>query len=240
MSTDLGWPEVGLRLTLTVLAGLVVGLDRERRGRPAGLRTTVLVCLAASVSMIQANLLLPTNGKTDGSFATLDLMRLPLGILTGMGFIGAGAILKKNDIVVGITTAATLWFTTVIGLCFGGGQIALGIASLAIGVVVLRTFKSLEHLLRQEQTASLTVSGTASVSPEQEIRAALLADGFNVASPRVRYDRDQAKWTLTCEVRWWSPHTDAPSPPVVEALSRRAGICVVEWTPIGKTGGAFD
>jgi putative Mg2+ transporter-C (MgtC) family protein len=240
MPTYLGWQEIGLRLTLTVIAGLVVGLDRERRGRPAGLRTTVLVCLAASVSMIQANLLLPTSGKTDGSFATLDLMRLPLGILTGMGFIGAGAILKKNDIVVGITTAATLWFTTVIGLCFGGGQIALGIASLAIGVVVLRTFKSLEHLLRQEQRASLTVSGTASALPEQEIRAALLAGGFYLASPSVRYDRDQEKWTLTCEVRWWSPHTDAPSPSVVEELSRRAGICVVEWTPIGKTSGAFD
>jgi MgtC family len=70
MPTFLGWQEVGLRLALTVVAGLVVGLDRERRGKPVGLRTTVLVCLAASVSMIQANLLLPTSGKTDGSFAT--------------------------------------------------------------------------------------------------------------------------------------------------------------------------
>ena len=174
MPTHLGWQEIGLRLTLTVLAGLVMGLDRERLGRPAGLRTTVLVCLAASVSMIQANLLLPTNGKTDGSFATLDLMRLPLGILTGMGFIGAGAILKKGDLVVGITTAATLWFMTVVGLCLGGGQLALGIAAFAIGMVVLKTFKSLEHLLRHQQTASLSVAGTTSGLAEPELRACAL------------------------------------------------------------------
>ena len=68
----------------------------------------------------------PTTGKPTDSFVTLDLMRLPLGILTGMGFIGAGAILKKGDIVLGVTTATTLWFVTVLGLCFGGGQWILG------------------------------------------------------------------------------------------------------------------
>ena len=87
MSTTLGWKEIGLRLLLTVIAGVLVGIDRGIHGRPVGLRTTVLVCLAASISMIQANVLLPMIGKTDGSFVTLDLMRLPLGILTGMGFI---------------------------------------------------------------------------------------------------------------------------------------------------------
>jgi putative Mg2+ transporter-C (MgtC) family protein len=56
-----------------------------------------------------------------------DLMRLPLGILIGVGFIGGGAILRRDDIVVGVTTAATLWLVTVIGLCLGGGQLALGL-----------------------------------------------------------------------------------------------------------------
>src|SRR5262249_683836 len=128
MPVYLGWEAVALRLLLTVVAGTLIGLDRGRHGRPVGLRTTLLGCLAASGSGIQAKLLMPTSGKSAESFVTLDLMRLPLGILTGMGFIGAGAILKKDDIVVGVTTAATLWFTTVVGLCFGGGQIGLGLA----------------------------------------------------------------------------------------------------------------
>ena len=126
MSPHLDWQEIALRLALTVVAGTLVGLDRGRHGRPAGLRTTLLVCLASAVSKIQTNLLLPTTGKPTDSFVTLDLMRLPLGILTGMGFIGAGAILKKGDIVLGVTTATTLWFVTVLGLCFGGGQWILG------------------------------------------------------------------------------------------------------------------
>lgn len=66
------------------------------------------------------------SGKVPGSFAVLDLMRLPLGILTGMGFIGAGAVFRKDGLVSGVTTAAMLWFVTIIGLCFGGGAMWVG------------------------------------------------------------------------------------------------------------------
>jgi uncharacterized membrane protein YhiD involved in acid resistance len=112
MSPELHWPAIAFRLVLTVLGGGLLGADRSRTGHPAGLRTTLLVAMAASVSMIQMNLLLPTNGKPADSYAVMDLMRLPLGILTGVGFIGAGAIVRKGDLVLGITTAATLWFAT--------------------------------------------------------------------------------------------------------------------------------
>ena len=77
--------------------------------------------------MIQANLLISNAGRPADSFVTMDLMGLPLGILAGMGFIGGGVILKRENLVIGVTTAATFWFVTVLGLCFGGGQIALGI-----------------------------------------------------------------------------------------------------------------
>jgi hypothetical protein len=90
MALTLGWPEIALRLALTLLAGALIGLDRDVHGRPAGLRTTLLVCLAASVAMLLANSLLDTVGKAPTSFVNLDLMRLPLGILTGVGFIGGG------------------------------------------------------------------------------------------------------------------------------------------------------
>ena len=126
MPINLDWQHVLLRLLLTVTAGLVIGFNRGEHGRPAGMRTTLLVGLAASLSMIQANLLLNSVGKTQDSFVVLDLMRLPLGILSGMGFIGAGAILRKDNLVLGVTTAATLWFTTMMGLCFGGGQLGFG------------------------------------------------------------------------------------------------------------------
>ena len=99
MTANIQWQEIALRLALSFVAGAVIGINRSEHGRPAGLRTTLLVCLAASIAMIQTNLLLATSGKPSTSFVTLDLMRLPLGILSGMGFIGAGTILS-----------ATTWF----------------------------------------------------------------------------------------------------------------------------------
>ncbi len=137
MPLNLSWQEIALRLALAFAAGGLIGFNRTEHGRPAGLRTTILVCLAACVSMIQVNLLLPLAGRHPDSFVMNDLMRLPLGILTGMGFIGGGAILRKGDLVLGVTTAATLWFVTVIGLCIGGGQLGLGIAGTLIGMLVL-------------------------------------------------------------------------------------------------------
>jgi putative Mg2+ transporter-C (MgtC) family protein len=97
----LRWEDIALRLVLTVIAGSLIGINRSEGGHPAGQRTTLLVSLAASIAMIQANLLMAVSGKTTESFAVLDLMRLPLGILTGMGFIGAGAILRRGDLVHG-------------------------------------------------------------------------------------------------------------------------------------------
>src|ERR1700733_12134943 len=137
MPLNIGWRDIALRLALTLVAGILIGVNRSEHGHAAGLRTTLLVCLAASLSMLQVNLLLPMAGKTSSSFAVMDLMRLPLGILSGMGFIGAGAIVRKDNFVHGLTTAATIWFVTVIGLCFGGGQIALGAVGSAIGIGIL-------------------------------------------------------------------------------------------------------
>ena len=108
--------------------------------------------------MLQANLLLAMGGRKPDSFVMLDLMRLPLGILCGIGFIGAGAILRRGDMVHGVTTAATLWFVTVMGLCFGGGQLGLGLAVLAIGLFVLVMLKWFEDRIRSEHHATLVLS----------------------------------------------------------------------------------
>src|SRR6202012_6189657 len=123
MPLTLSWPEIAIRLALAAFFSSVIGLNRDERGHPAGLRTTRLVCLAATFAQLQANLLRTTAGKTPSSFSVLDLERLPLGILSGIGFIGAGVIMKRDhDAINGVTTAATIWLVTVLGLLFGGGQ----------------------------------------------------------------------------------------------------------------------
>jgi putative Mg2+ transporter-C (MgtC) family protein len=151
------WEDIALRLILTMIASGIIGFDRDVRGHAAGLRTTMLVGLAASVAMIQANILLAIGGKTTTSFGVMDLMRLPLGILTGVGFIGGGAILRRGELVTGVTTAATLWVTTVIGLCLGGGQLALGIAATTLAVITLLILKRIERRIHARSAPCLSL-----------------------------------------------------------------------------------
>jgi putative Mg2+ transporter-C (MgtC) family protein len=152
------WDDITLRLVLTMVAGGIIGFNRGVRGEAAGLRTTILVGLAASVAMIQANILLSVGGRTADSFGMMDLMRLPLGILTGVGFIGAGAILRRGNLAIGVTTAATLWVITVIGLCFGGGQLGLGISATLLGLITLWGLKWVDMRIPREQRALLVIN----------------------------------------------------------------------------------
>ena len=229
MPLELSWREVGLRLSLSVLAGALIGANRERRRRAAGLRTTTLVTLAAAVAMIQANLLLPQTGKTPGSFVVLDLMRLPLGILSGIGFIGAGAILKKGDTVHGVTTAATIWFVTVIGLCFGGGQLSLGAAAVGLALLVLWGFKWLEQHSVQDRRATLTLLAEAGSISGEDLSATLAAEGFQVAACSTEWSnhRGNRKWTF--DLHWRARSDSQDAAPLAKRLSAHPGVIAVKW-----------
>src|SRR5690242_6529479 len=99
----------------------------------------------------------------------MDLMRLPLGILTGVGFIGGGAILRRGDLVTGVTTAATLWVVTVIGLCLGGGQLILGCVATVLTVATLWVLKQVERKVPRELRAEIVVMAAADGKAVQEI-----------------------------------------------------------------------
>jgi putative Mg2+ transporter-C (MgtC) family protein len=100
-------------------------------------------------------------------------MRLPLGILTGVGFIGGGAILRRGSLIVGVTTAATLWYVSVVGLCFGGVQMLLGWLATAIGVVVLWGLRLVENIMSFEQHASLALTLDQNGPDEKQIQRRL-------------------------------------------------------------------
>ena len=228
-----GWKDIAIRLALTVLAGILVGINRSEHGRPAGLRTTLLVCLAASVAMIQANLLLDMSGKRPDSFIVLDLMRLPLGILSGMGFIGAGTILRRDNLVVGITTAATLWFVTVLGLCFGGGQLVLGSVALVIGLIVLWGLQWFERRLPRDRHATLILTLGPDHPTEPEVIERLHAAGFRVVAQGIGYDAAVGRRELCCAVCWRSRSDEPPDPAFLSELSRVPGVSKLRWTPQG-------
>lgn len=231
MPLTIGWHDVAQRLALTFVAGALIGFNRDEHGRPAGLRTTILVCLAASVAMIQVNVLLPTVGKAANSFVVLDLMRLPLGILSGMGFIGGGAILRRSNLVLGVTTAATLWIVTVIGLCFGGGQLALGIVATIIGLIVLWGLKLAERHIHQDCRGVLVLVKEADGPIEAELLSQLQAAGIRVIGESVTYS-DQARCSeIQYGLRWRATREQTAPPAFLGEFATRPGVRRLQWKP---------
>lgn len=234
MPVHVTWQAIAIRLALTVAAGALLGIDRSKHEHPAGLRTTLLVTLAASVAMIQMNLLMPTSGKSPSSFGVMDLMRLPLGILTGVGFIGGGAILRRGDMVIGVTTAATMWFATVIGLCMGGGQLILGCVGTAIGCIVLWNLKWVEAQLHRTERASLAVTTARGALSETEFRSMLSQGGISVKTLGVvLHSAPEPLQTFECEVRWQPTKTQGRAPEVLRAIEERPGLISITWKPVG-------
>ena len=165
------------------------------------------------------------------SLVTLDLMRLPLGILSGMGFIGGGAILKRGDIVHGVTTAATLWFVTVMGLCFGGGQMALGLELLALALFVLWGLKWVELRFVEERRATLTLAMSEHGPDEHEIRRKLGGARFEVIRCAIDRDNAAARHSLELDVRWRARAREESLPPLVAELSGHVGVLALKWDP---------
>jgi len=231
MSTILTWHEIALRLLLTFLAAGVIGFNRDERGRSAGLRTNLLVALAACIAMIEANELINSAGKPGNSFVVMDIMRLPLGILDGIGFIGAGAIIKRGEMVVGVTTAATLWFVTVMGLCFGGGQTGLGLVSFALGFVILVTLKKIENEMPRQQSATLKLTVSTEGPDQPEIEALLKRAGIAPQSLSLSYNSspDGGK-AFGWKVQWKEKGEHASPPPIIRELSRHPGVRGLEFT----------
>ena len=139
---ELSFVTVLLRLLLAVLCGGAVGLERERKGRPAGFRTHILVCVGASLCMMTNQYLLQFIGSTDTA-------RLGAGVLTGISFLGAGTIMVTGQRQVkGLTTAAGLWASAAMGLAIGVGFYEAALLACAVIFIVER---ALQNVSRQRQ-----------------------------------------------------------------------------------------
>ncbi|MGA8443529.1 MAG: MgtC/SapB family protein [Candidatus Sulfotelmatobacter sp.] len=231
MPITLTWQAITLRLVLTAVCAGVLGVDRDERGRPAGFRTNLLVGLAACLAMIQANWLLNSNGRPPDSFVTMDIMRLPLGILSGIGFIGGGAILRRGDLAVGVTTAATIWFVTVMGLCFGGGQLGLGLVGFALGFLVLAGMKKIEIRIPRRHSGTLAITVAADGPTQSEIATLLSQAGLFGTQPTVNAENSPgANRVYGWKVEWKGKHEDADLPAAVQELTTLPAIRKLEFT----------
>ena len=232
MSPVLTWGDVLLRLFVSLLAGAVIGINRGGQGKPAGLRTMMLVCLAGALAMILSNYLLATIGKGAGSFVQIDPMRLPLGVLTGVGFIGAGAIIQRSEFVVGVTTAATLWFVTIVGLCIGAGHIVLGIVATALGLGVLWGLVFVEGLLPRDLRATLTIAAAGDWRCERELVDRLRAAGYHVTGHTVALSDNGRRRELSFVLHWRGRLDELRPPEFLAESVRQDGVASLRWEPV--------
>jgi putative Mg2+ transporter-C (MgtC) family protein len=148
-----------IKILIAALIGGIIGLERETVKRPAGFRTHILVCVAAAMIM-DVNLQIANN------YAQVDPTRLGAQVISGMGFLGAGTIIKEGASVKGLTTAAGLWAVACLGLAVGSGYIFIAVWAMLIMLLTLKTFSSVEkHLARGRRIVELNVY--SDLSPER-------------------------------------------------------------------------
>ena len=168
--------EVIGNLALAWAAGSLIGLERTYNGRVAGFRTHALVSLAAAVAMTLAYLPVLRAGSFPAGTVLLDPSRVAQGVMTGVGFIGAGVIFKEGVTVQGLTTAASVWTTAAIGQLFGMGLWAPAAAATIIVLIILIVQRRIEGLVPSRALGLATLRFEADKAPSEAQLNALLGD----------------------------------------------------------------
>lgn len=151
---EFDWVEISLRIALAALAGMALGANRWLHHKSAGVKTHGLVAIGAAVA-VMAVMPMDLVGEEGVSTSADAVSRVLQGLLTGIGFLGAGVIVHKSNEkrVQGLTTAASIWITTLIGAAFGMGHLNLGIVTVVAAGIVLLVGNTLERLVGERFAA---------------------------------------------------------------------------------------
>ncbi len=173
--------DLGAKMLVAVLAGGAIGFERQIAGKPAGLRTNILICVGSALLMdLSINI-----GSVWGVGHVGDPARLAAQVVTGIGFIGAGTIMQGGGTITGLTSAATLWVVAAIGLATGAGFYVEALGVTLTVMVVLAGLGRLEHgLLRLPRSMSVTIRAKPGF-PEEAIRELLKREGLRVTQSKM-------------------------------------------------------
>lgn len=189
-----------IRLLVAAALGSVIGLERERLDRGAGLRTHALVATASALVMIVSAF-----GFTDVIEAgriVLDPSRVAAQVVSGIGFLGAGTIIFRKNAVRGLTTAASIWAVAAIGLACGGGLYFPAAATTAILLTILLALKPIERLFFGRKRAwLLTVHARARAGLLAALEASLRENGFHLSRMQLESDKADQEITIRLELR---------------------------------------
>ncbi|HYE46593.1 MAG TPA: MgtC/SapB family protein [Caulobacter sp.] len=187
------WPVVG-----SIVAGAVIGFEREYRSSPAGFRTHILVSLSSALLMLAAVHQVRWLSDTPFEIIRIDPVRMAHGILTGIGFLGAGVIFRQGFNIRGLTTAASLWITCSLGILFGVGFYVLAVIGAAATVVVLAAVRLTEARLPQRSFFEVVIryrrGPTATLDRYREV---LSAQGLAPGPVSVELDEQGATFSAS-------------------------------------------
>lgn len=201
--------DTGLPIMASLITGILIGLDREVMGKPAGLRTHALVALAATLlTLAGANQGLWTMNLVDDTQIVSDPTRMAHGILTGIGFLGAGVIFRQGPSVQGLTTAASLWITAALGVVYGVGMIELGLIGAVATLVVLVGLRLVFALLPHPSTFALNVVVRPNAALDAGALRALL-DQHSIHTRPLDHEHDGDTNTLTLSTTVRAKTTEA-------------------------------
>jgi putative Mg2+ transporter-C (MgtC) family protein len=177
------WLDILTRLLVATMAGGIIGLERTYHGRPAGFRTHTLVCVASGLLMLVT--MYQSRWFTGAPLDTVrvDPTRMAQGVMTGIGFLGAGVIMREGLTVRGLTTAASIWITAAIGILAGVGLYSAVVVGSVITIGTLTVFRKVENRMSSQIFANTTiVFGRDNYMSETEIREMHGKNGFSVAN----------------------------------------------------------
>ncbi|HCR13745.1 MgtC/SapB family protein [Solidesulfovibrio sp.] len=194
-----------LRLVLAVCCGAVLGYERERHGISAGLRTNLLVCLGSALMMVISKYFYYLAGEDSGTIPLgLDPSRIGAQIVTGVGFLGAGVIIKDRGAIRGLTTAATLWFNAGVGMALGAGMLLIPVSCTLLGVVSLTILKHFQRRIRREAYRVISVTCQETRETLDNLLAFFRSRDLgveNLSLSKVKEGLSTYRFTLRCD---WS------------------------------------
>ena len=182
---------VFVRLLVAAAAGGIIGLERSYHGRPAGMRTHALVCLASSLLMLLTVFQWSLLSEVPIETLRVDPTRMAQGIMTGIGFLGAGVIMREKLTIRGLTTAASVWITAAIGIIVGMGFFVAAGVAIVTTLLILSSLGWLERRLNSRRYATLMVRYKRLVGlPLKELTALIVQHDIRYYSPSYHLEEE--------------------------------------------------
>ena len=216
--------ELLLRLALSCVLGGIIGYERQSRRKVAGLRTNILVCLGSCLIMVLSEALyLNVEGRTNA-----DPARLAAQVVSGIGFLGAGAIMKEGLTVIGLTTAACLWVVAGVGLAVGAGYYTGALFTTALVFATLGTLSRIDEWLMHER--NLTIILHCSERPGQMLLINRVLDELDLKIRSVKVRADESEVGLIYIELDIYNHGNARNIDVIEHMREMDGMVSVKVT----------